>query len=900
MKVSTSAFWPIRRLRLLSLRQVIMAWIGFGTGAFLISMVISITAFTLRAETSAWRDRLYETCQNGAGIISSFMMRMQDSLRVVSLIDADYLRAHPTLVQTFMAENQAWLEIIRLDKEGKVFASGYQDNPVLAHLFTISQSTWFRQAAAGQIYYGAVQISATDEPYLIVAIPSPDGGVVAGRLRMTVLRDVTNNIQLGRTGSAIIVNREGLILADPQSQVVTANATFGDKRRIDELLQSPNTLLPDISSSGAGDLVMSTAAPVSGADWVIIAQIPLDESLEVSRSALLVLGGGLVVFCVIMILLMRGILQRQVFAPLDNLREGARRIGAGDLSARADLFKHDEIGAVAETFNDMAQRLSERETLIVSHTAALQESETRYREIAVENARLYTEAEHELAERTRAQQVAEEAQRVAEESRAAAEAANRAKSTFLANMSHELRTPLNAILGFTELLARDGSLTSGQRENLGIVSRSGEHLLALINDVLEMSKIEAGRIELNPTEFDLHHLLQGLEEMFRLRATGSGLRLTMERSAETPRYVRADEGKLRQVLINLLGNAVKFTSQGQVTLRIRCLNASSAPWALSLEFEVEDTGIGIAGENLEAIFEAFVQTAGGPKAQEGTGLGLAISRQYVQMMGGELQVSSEVGKGSRFWFSIPVGPSAESKIKDTRPASHQVVALASDQPMPDGGQYRLLVVEDIQANRQLLVNLLQPLGFEVRQAVDGLEAIEVWKAWQPHLIWMDMRMPVLDGHEATRRIRAEAARQGGQPIIVALTASAFAEERAQILAEGCDDFVSKPFREAEIFETLTRQLGVRFVYQDTVTAVRNEEPDLQARDRDRAALVDALVDQPADWLKELHQATIEGDIDRMAMLVEQIRGRAPVLAGRLDEFIFGFEHKRILELIEQI
>jgi PAS domain S-box-containing protein len=331
-----------------------------------------------------------------------------------------------------------------------------------------------------------------------------------------------------------------------------------------------------------------------------------------------------------------------------------------------------------------------------------------------------------------------------QEARRAAEAANQAKSAFLANMSHELRTPLNAILGFTQLMDRDPNLTAEQQENLGIINRSGEHLLALINEVLEMSKIEAGRVTLEENSFDLYRLLDGLEEMFRLRARDKGLALSFERAENVPQYVRTDEGKLRQVLSNLLGNAVKFTQEGGVALRVGTKDEGrrtkdqppSVVRRSSLVFEVEDTGPGMAPEELAVVFDPFVQATSGQQPQEGTGLGLSISQQYVRLMGGDITVSSEVGRGSLFQFDVQAGLADAAEVQAAQPR-RRVLGLEPNQPI-----YRLLVAEDKETNRQLLVKLLEPLGFEVQEAVNGQEAIEVWERWEPHLIWMDMRMPV--------------------------------------------------------------------------------------------------------------------------------------------------------------
>ena len=479
----------------------------------------------------------------------------------------------------------------------------------------------------------------------------------------------------------------------------------------------------------------------------------------------------------------------------------------------------------------------------------------------------------------------------------AAEAANRAKSVFLANMSHELRTPLNAILGFSDLMTRDRSLSAEQQENLSIINRSGEHLLSLINDVLDMAKIESGRVAVQEHAFDLYHLLDGLVDLFRARATDKGLTLILNRAPDVPRYIVSDESKLRQILINLLGNAVKFTEEGGIGLRVRvktkdegqktdqAVRPSSS--VVRLVFELQDTGPGIAPQELETIFEPFVQSASGYKTTQGTGLGLAICRQFAHLMGGELTTSSveATGVGALFELDLPVRRADVTGLAGfEQPEKARAIGLAPGQPV-----YRLLVAEDHEENRQLLVKLLTQFGFEVRTAENGLQAIQVWQEWQPHLIWMDMRMPVMDGHEATRRIKATP--QGQQTIIIALTASAFEDERERVLVEGCDDFVRKPFREDEIVDRLVQHLGVRFVYEGAA--------DEQAKPQQPQETLD-LAGLPVAWLADLRQAAIEADADHIAALAEQIREQRPAQASALVELVSNFDYDAILNAVHRL
>ena len=467
----------------------------------------------------------------------------------------------------------------------------------------------------------------------------------------------------------------------------------------------------------------------------------------------------------------------------------------------------------------------------------------------------------------------------------AAEAANRGKSEFLANMSHELRTPLNAILGFTQLMARDASLNPDQQDYLSIITRSGEHLLDLINNVLNMSKIEAGRVSLSENSFDLYSLVDSIAEMLRLKALSKGVKLIVERTANVPNYGVADEGKLRQILINLVGNAVKFTSQGRVILRVQeisdRINAPTNTDTQSrLFFEVEDTGVGIPAEELDTLFQAFVQTKTSQRSQSGTGLGLAISRRFVQLMGGEITINSTPGQGTVVKFDIPIGIVSQDQIP-RQPLSQKVIGIAPDQP-----NYRILVVEDQWANRKPLVKFLESLGLDVREADNGQVAVAIWEHWHPHLIWLDMRMPVMDGYETTQLIKSHP--QGKTTVIIALTASAFDEERTAILDAGCDDFVAKPFRTDAILEKMGQHLGLRYRYENAAPPSSDADtPILTSED---------LKVMPTKWIAQLHQAAIQLNSKQIIQLIEQIPPEQTLFAKALTDLVNNFRCDVIMDI----
>ncbi len=466
-------------------------------------------------------------------------------------------------------------------------------------------------------------------------------------------------------------------------------------------------------------------------------------------------------------------LNQRIADPIIALADTSKQISlAHDYSLRAAATDApQEVGDLVRQFNEMIRLIEEQSSELV-------------------NAK--TNLEKTVSERTRELEVA----------RRHAESANEAKSAFLANMSHELRTPLTSIMGFSELLEMDPALTEGHKEKLRLIGRSSDHLLELIDDVLELSKIEAGRVSLEFAETAVGELFESLAGTFAERAKRRGIELRLDNRIDADKRFQGDLRKIRQVLNNLVDNAMKFTKTGHVAVAALDEGPANATGLHRIVFLVKDTGVGIGEDELPTVFEAFSQTASGRVSGQGSGLGLAIVRQYVALLGGKISVESRPGVGTTFRFEVPLREMARHIETDSgSPARHRM--LAPDQP-----HYRMLIVDDNPQNRVLLKEVLETAGFPVRTANNGREGVAAFHDWRPHLIWMDMKMPVLDGYAATREIRGSTT--GNDVAIIALTANIAGEYQNGIFEAGCDDVVRKPFRVADVYAAIEKHLGVTF------------------------------------------------------------------------------------------
>lgn len=514
--------------------------------------------------------------------------------------------------------------------------------------------------------------------------------------------------------------------------------------------------------------------------------------------------------------------------------------------------------------------------------------------IAIQQSELYLQLEAQLTE-------LQQAEAALQQAKDAAEVANDAKSEFLANMSHELRTPLNGILGYAQILKKDTNLTVHQQNSLSIIHQCGEHLLTLIEDILDLSKIEAQKMELSPGEFHLPNFLKSLTDLFRMRAQQKDISFTYDILSPLPDGVIADKKRLRQVLLNLLTNAVKFTDYGGVTLKVGCVGLGAGEWGLrkgekyiqsqiphsqspilKIRFQVEDTGIGIDPSKLGDIFLPFHQVSDRTHAVEGTGLGLAISQKLVQMMGSDIKVSSTLGQGSIFSFDLEL-PSVAGWHEPNHSINRPLIRYK-------GHKRKVLIVDDHQVNRSFFRELLERVDFEVLEAVDGLEGLNQAIECQPDVILMDLLMPVLDGLDATRRLRQLP--QFKNVVIIALSANVFESTQQESWAAGCHDFLPKPVQAEQLLDAIAKHLGLEWIYDETQYS---SSVELNV-DGER------FIPPPPSEIAVLSELIKMGDIAAILDRTKQweiLDGKLVPFAKQIYQLAKGFKLKQIREFIQQ-
>ncbi|MEG3919341.1 ATP-binding protein [Microcoleus sp. T3_A4] len=709
-------------------------------------------------------------------------------------------------------------------------------------------------------------------------------GVVSTDLFLSKIGDFLQTLKIGKSGKTFIIERSGLLVASStaekpfissqnrqetqrlkaiESSVPLIQGTaqhlierFGNFTEIDSNQQL------DFMLDGQREFVqVSPFQDGRGLDWLIVVVVPEADFMEEinanTRSTILLCLLGLVLATLLGILASRWITH-----PIFLLSRASRAIASGQLDQKVEVNGIDELGSLAQSFNQMAQQLRES-------FAALEKTNS--------------ELENRVEERTIE----------LKEAKIAADSANHAKSQFLANMSHELRTPLNGILGYSQIMERDKTTTPKQKDAIHIIHQCGSHLLTLINDILDLSKIEASKMELYSSSFNFSSFLIGVVEMCRIRAEQKDITFSYQALNQLPNAVSADEKRLRQVLINLLGNAIKFTEKGGVIFKVGVIGTgedSDQSQLTKIRFHIQDTGVGMAPEQLEKIFLPFEQVGNSQQKAEGTGLGLAIAQKIVQMMGGEIKVESILGQGSSFSFDLELTQSSEF-IEQT--SLNNSINLRGFK----GTKNKILLVDDRLENRGFIRSFLEPLGFKILEACNGQEGLNKAIDFQPDLIITDLVMPVMDGFEMSRRFRKSS--EFKDVILIASSASVFEFDRKNSHEAGCNEFLAKPIQVEELLEVLKNYLQIEWIYDypaDLAIARQEGFTDLLNVQSDE------LVIPPSAELVALFNAARIGDIEvveQEANRLKQIDGNYLPFANKILQFAKNFEEKELLAFVKK-
>lgn len=597
----------------------------------------------------------------------------------------------------------------------------------------------------------------------------------------------------------------------------------------------------------------------------------MDAEIANGRRGLILTVVGQLLFSLIIILVL---LHLRLLVPIRRLIRESDRLARRDLTRPFVWRRKDELGKLGDSLENTRCALQ----------ALFEQLEEKNLELAQDIERRILVEQELQQHRNHLEDLVNSRTGELLEAKERAEIANKAKSTFLANMSHELRTPLNAILGYAQILKRDQTLNALQATGLNTIQRSGEHLLMLINDVLDISKIEAGRFELLPEQVQLPPFIQVISDIIRVKAEEKSLVFITEIAADLPHIVMADEKRLRQVLLNLLGNAVKFTERGSVTLRV--LRGTRTSDACTLCFEVQDTGIGMNQEQFKSIFQAFEQAGDSRQRSGGTGLGLAISQQLVRLMGGEILVESQPGAGSRFWFTITLAVvSSGETVAHTNATDFCSTVIGYE-----GRRLHVLITDDVPANRSMLMAFLGGLGFEYSVACNGQEMLEQLQRKRPDLVISDVTMPVMDGLEATRKMRAYPESSGIPVIIVSAT---FLEQDSQAaLQAGANAFLPKPIEQGHLLQEMERLLNIRWVRE------RTPENALQTQ----SSVSSAMKMPPEKEMDILLDIVLDGNMTRIRKRADYLDTLDPeyrTFTDRLRTLAASFQVLEIQRIIEK-